>query len=132
MQFPGQKRADGVFAPLLEVEFRFPNDPRTHLALVDSGADWTIIPAELLPSSIVYADLGEPTEGEGVGGTFEMRRCHAEVWFQRWKVNDWFFVIEPGKMITPAVLLGRHDFMGRFTVTFDWKVAPGTVWVTKR
>jgi Retroviral aspartyl protease len=125
MRFPGQKRADGVYTPHLEVDFRFPGDNRTYLALVDSGADWTMIPAEFLPPSVVYADLPNPSIGRGVGGEFEIRMCPVEVWFQKWKVNNWCIVIQPGKMPDPGALLGRQDFMRRFSVSFDWSAEPG-------
>jgi hypothetical protein len=126
MRFYGTKRADGVYTPLVEVEFRFPGDPRTPLALVDSGADRTMLPAEFLPASVPYESLTVLGTGRGVGGEFEIRRCDHEVWFQKWKVCGVFIVIEPGKMPDPTVLLGRLDFMKRFTVSFDWHEERGT------
>jgi hypothetical protein len=127
VRFPGQLRADGVYTALLDVEFRFPGAPRTYLSLVDSGADVTIIPAELLPPSIRYEDLTDPSEGKGVGCEFEFRMCEIEVWFQKWKFASEIAVIEPNKMPEPGALLGRLDFMKRFAVMFDWSKDPGMV-----
>lgn len=110
---------------MLDAEFRFPGETRTYLALVDSGADITMIPAEFLPTSIPYKSLKHPSIGKGVGGEFEFRICQAEVWFDRWKFADWFAVIEPGKTPELQALLGRLDFMRRFAVTFDWESDPG-------
>lgn len=127
MRFPGQLRGDGVYTALVDVEFRFPGDPRTYLALIDSGADLTIISAELLPPSIRYEDLGEAHEGKGAGCDFEFKTCQVEAWFQKWKFASFIGVIAPDTMPEPTALLGRLDFMRRFTVTFDWSKDPGMI-----
>jgi predicted aspartyl protease len=127
VRYPGQKRqADGAFAALLDVEFRFPGDPRSYLALLDSGADYTMIPAEYLPSSIPYTTLRDPFMANGVGCQFEARVCDVEVVFDKWTFATVIAVVEPDKMPVPQALLGRLDFMSRFEVSFNWSAEPGS------
>ena len=127
MRLRGYQRSDGVFSPTIEVVIRAPGEPYALLAVVDSGADSTILSAEYLPASVTYADLPVLGEAQGVGGTFEIARWDVQVWFDKWKVCDAVQVIEPGKSPTPMMLLGRSDFFRRFTVYFDWHSQPGIV-----
>lgn len=84
-----------------------------------------MMPAESLPASVPYSSLDVVGRGKGVGGEFDIALCEVEVWFQKWKFAKQFYVVEPDKMPEPTVLLGRLDFMKRFSVWFDWSKDPG-------
>ena len=123
----GTELVAGRFYPVLSVTLRLPGgSPHPMLAIVDSGADRTSVPAEFLTGTpIDHATLPIiPGTNAGAGGIFEARLCDCEIWYEKWKVCDRFVVIEPGKMPMPIVLLGRDDFFRRFTVSFDWSKSP--------
>lgn len=96
------------------------------MAVVDSGADTTSVPAEFLEGTpIDVASLPIVGEGSGAGGKFPYRLCQTEIWWEKWKVCDRFLVLDAGQMgDLPVVLLGREDFFKRFDVSFDWSRTP--------
>lgn len=116
----GVEVAPGEFAPLLRISTEIDgNELPDSFAIVDSGADETILPAELLPPTVNYESLPvADREGEGAGGPFEIRDCEGSIRWRRWKIASTFQIAEPEKLLIP--LLGRQDFFARFRVTFDW------------
>ena len=113
----------GIYAPLVDLEDRVGPLRAPVVALVDSGADLTQVPANLLTSlGIDYAALPVVGSGMGAGSSFEIRRCEAELWFERWKICDRFLVSPAGN--SPFAMTGRYDFFQRFTVFFDWSRRP--------
>jgi len=100
------------------------------MALVDSGADETIIPAEMLvPLNLDFKDLelvmdgaGAAVGGMGAGGGFEIRRIDATLKFRKWRFAEEVRVAALGAL--PGPLLGRQDFFAAFTIRFLWHRDP--------
>jgi Aspartyl protease len=96
------------------------------MALLDSGADATIVPAEaLIGAGIDYASLPVAGLNRGAGGNFEARIAPARVKFREWVICDQVLVAPAGAL--PAPLLGRMDFFKLFVVKFSWHRIPPTV-----
>lgn len=86
------------------------------IALVDSGADWSVIPLELAPR--LGVDLGEcrHVPGHSAGGRTEFYewegKLTAELMERQIPLHVMFGAV-------PIVLLGREDFFANFQVSFD-------------
>lgn len=125
------------FLPILRVEVHIGKQSRRTIALVDSGCDTTIIPAERLAGfrGVRFTDLPKPEgsrEGVGVGGIFETRLCDGRLTWRGLTLCDSFLVAEAECL--PYVLLGRDDFFSRFDVRFRWDASPpifGVEWLTE-
>jgi hypothetical protein len=114
-----------IYLPIIFVTIHFPGGTRSVPlpAIVDSGADRTVIPAALLVGSgIDFAALPSPSQSQGAGGGFETRPVDGKVRYRGWDVCEHFLVAEPGKL--NYALLGRHDFFERFSVNFSWHRSP--------
>lgn len=108
---------------MIDLEIRVGGMSAPLVALVDSGADRTQVPADLLITvGIDHTTLPIVGHGEGAGSRFDVRICEAEIWFEKWKVCDRFLVSPPGN--SPYALTGRYDFFQRFSVFFDWSTTP--------
>jgi hypothetical protein len=109
------------------MEVRFPHGSLYNaLALLDSGADHTILPAEGLAAApgMDWPSIASPIEkGTGAGGGFATKLVKGEVWWQTWKVCEEFRVAEPGSLPWWG-LLGRDDFFRVFVVRFMWHRNP--------
>lgn len=124
--------ANGLYYPIIKIDVSvagagsFSTD-----ALVDSGADYTTIPASLIDSvlNIPWSSLAADGVAFGVGGQFGQRKLRGEV---RWKsrvVCREFKVVET---LTVAVV-GREDFFSRFTVDFNpWTGVPPSMLIARR
>jgi hypothetical protein len=123
----GTEVAPGLYRPLVTVELRVNGRVGRGLAVVDSGADRTMLPADLLvPAGVDFAKLPLASGTHaGAGGNFEVRVGKGEIRFRQWLVCDEFLVAEPGKL--GAVLLGRSDFFKLFTVRYSWHRNPPTM-----
>jgi hypothetical protein len=98
------------------------------MALIDSGADRTILPGEVLAGhpTIAFDALPELKDGGlGAGGAFKIRECKGILRWREWDICDRFQVAEPGKLEMP--LLGREDFFKLFFVRFRWDRTPPIV-----
>lgn len=118
--------APGFYRPLLPVSLHVQGrTPIIAGALIDSGADWTIVPFTLIKNTgIRFEELPLLSKrGEGAGGSFEIRECLGEVKWRQWVVCTKFLVGEPGKFESTP-LLGREDFFKRFVVRFLWHKDP--------
>jgi hypothetical protein len=95
-------------------------------AIVDSGADNTLVPAEaLLPFGIQFDKLAIGAGGQGAGGDLEARPCQGTIRWGRVELMRSFMVAEPGKGFG-AVLLGRADFFKLYVPRFHWYLNPPT------
>lgn len=115
----------GVFAPLLIVSIEFSSVVLEGPALIDSGADCTVIPGEILEATAHTFDSLPPHPGTsvGAGGKFETRICQGgTVKWRKWTICDEFQVAAPGTL--PWALLGRQDFFRLFVVRFQWHRNP--------
>lgn len=126
----GTRVADGRYLPLIVVSVivRLPDGESTNtdaLALVDSGADRSAIPAELLEGSgITFDDLPvSDQKGHGLGGSVEVRTVQGQLLYEDVPFVDGAIeVIAPEAL--PGPVLGRADFMSVFRVAFDWRKDP--------
>lgn len=92
-------------------------------AVLDSGADRTVVPRGIVEAlGVNYDGLktpldsdGEPIQGQGADGAFEIRICRGKVRWRTTTVCTEFWVANCG-----YVLLGRDDFFKKFDVMFDW------------
>jgi hypothetical protein len=124
-----QRRLLG-YTPRVGVAFSLNGgEPIRRLAIFDSGADDTTIPAE------VARDLGHPFEdlpfvhkATGVGSSFD---CHClqglTIGYHDWAVVGDVLVAEPG--VLDVTLLGRADFFSHFSVQFCWYAKPPEYYV---
>ena len=95
------------------------------VAILDSGADITIVPFEqVAPLGFEWEKLAAGQRSTGAGGSFERRVCPVAITFETWRICDDVEVAEPGKL--PATLLGRVEFFTKFVVRFNWFHNPPT------
>ena len=92
-------------------------------AILDSGADRTVVPRSLVEAlGVDYDNLKRPVDaagdaiaGMGAGGDFELRVCRGKVRWHTTVICNEFWVAN-----CLVVLLGRDDFFKLFDVMFDW------------
>lgn len=111
--FPGSP------SPVLFVSLSIDGQRHRHPALVDSGANRTLVPAEFLPPGL-YETLSIELKGsKGAGGRFEVREGHGVLSWHSFRLYS-FAVAEPGKLPGPVILLGLRDFFAHVSVEFHW------------
>jgi hypothetical protein len=118
-------RGNQIWMPLVPIMITLGPRGTSGLALLDSGADTTIAPFEIVsPLGVDWSKLPKGSLGMGAGGTaFERRLCPATLSFNGLQVCADIEVAEPKKLA--MVLLGR-DFFAKFMVTFNWRTTPPT------
>jgi predicted aspartyl protease len=89
------------------------------LALVDSGADTTVVPKKL--ADALGLQLGEESETGGIGGKVKARK--ATFPFMVRKGREWHTLTIPAlvlmdEAVNIPVLLGRNGFFEQFDITF--------------
>ena len=112
----------GYFVPLVTVKTAVLGVEREFTALVDSGADYTMVPASLLASyGVDVRNLPQIGWMIGANGTqVPMRRYSADLWFRNRR-----FATEVGVLPNlPRPIVGRGDFFQFFGVHFHWCVSP--------
>lgn len=126
------KDSDGndVYAPIVVItaEMAVPTGRcvATVKAMIDSGADSTVIPFDFLAGCrLDWSALASAGAGTGAGGLFDLRWLDARVKYREWIVTERVKVAEPGKL--PMALLGRTDFLAKFNVRFRWDLDPPVV-----
>jgi hypothetical protein len=111
----------GGHLPLLKIWIEIASSRVTTLAILDSGADYTILPAEIfagVPGWTWATAGGTLDKGNGAGGEFQTRLVPASVHWDKWVVCNEVRIAEPGKL--KIALLGRADFFSNFVVRFLW------------
>ena len=117
-------RGRDAFAPYLTVSVEVGGCVLRLEAIIDSGADATLIPIEVLKGCPVDWDaLKLAGPAGGAGGAFETRFLTAEVKYREWLIAREVRIAGPGSKLK-VMLLGRQDFFRHFTVNFRWDVAP--------
>jgi hypothetical protein len=112
-----------VYRPIVIVQLEANGMGMQGPAIVDSGADTTMVPAEIAAGlGIDYAKLPGGTKGKGVGGACESRMASLTVCYQSWRLTGQIAIAEPKRL--DVVLLGRADFFQRFVVRFNWFKSP--------
>ena len=124
----GTDDGSGIYRPMIDVFIELPTVGKRSppiLAVIDSGADQTIVPFDYLKAAGVEWDkLSDPKQGTGAGGGFETRMIRGTITWKNYFICDQFQVAQPG-MKTP-LLLGREDFFKKFVVRFNWHQTPPT------
>ena len=88
-------------------------------AMVDSGADTTVVPADL--AEVLRLPLGEEIATGGIGGTAKARKTFFSCIIK--KGREHYSVRVPALILLDApedlpVLLGRNGFFEQFDITF--------------
>jgi hypothetical protein len=115
-----------IFRPIIIVAIEIGSMRIRVPALVDSGADNTLVPFEFVePLGIVFDDLPAGHGGSGPGGPLDTRPCNARMIWEKEKalLMETFIVAEPKKG-PDAVLLGRADFFKAYIPRFHWHKDP--------
>lgn len=108
-----------VHSPIIFVHLLYGGLGLEVQAVVDSGADTTVIPAEIAAVvGVEWAKLPSGTKGLGVGGACEMRLVDMTIKYKDWKYSGLVAIAEPKHL--PVVLLGRTDFFRSFVARFHW------------
>jgi len=117
--------ADGVapltvYSPALPLILQGPKAITRRMALVDTGADFTLLPHSLAIELGIAVERDRAIELSGVGHStieaspanvsFELRQGNESV---RWKGRAYFADQD-------YLLLGNEGFLERFKATFDW------------
>ena len=122
--FVARMDSSGTYRPIVEVVVRTGRVRRRLKALVDSGADRSIIPAELLGDLVTFEEL--PSAGTAGGlGAVELRSADSSLSFAGTIFATSLLVTAPGTHLRYAVL-GRDDFFKRFEICFRWTHRPPT------
>jgi hypothetical protein len=124
---PGAATGPNKWTPYLNVVLLADSGKQLRArAVVDSGADWTVVPGELaLALGVDWTALpASPDIATGAGGSFEPRFAPIAVWYGTVEVCPVVRVAPVGAM--PAMVLGREEFFSRFRVCFDWEQQPPT------
>lgn len=115
-----------VYAPLIIIAIHVGGCLAQGPAIIDSGADGTVIPIEaLVGCGVAWDSLSNGVMGQGAGGAFERRPLDARVQFREWTICERIQVAAPGSL--PAALLGREDFFAKFVIRFNWHKSPPEV-----
>jgi hypothetical protein len=112
-----------VYSPNVLVTLKFGDQQLPTNAVVDSGADSILVPAEVaLQLGIEYTEITDGIKASGAGGPFQCRRKPGlTVSFMGCSFTD-LLVVQPGAL--PVILLGRTDFFAAFDVRFEWYKTP--------
>lgn len=117
-----------LYRPIIEVSIELGGRSVTAAGLVDSGADTTFVPYEVLaPLGIIFESL--PSDGSGGGyqkGRLEPRLLNATISWNGTVLMREFHVGPPGMAgpMSQVVALGRRDFFRLYVVRFNWAKEP--------
>jgi len=119
-RYPATEVVPDYYLPLVAVTLTVGNRSFLVKALVDSGADGSVLRAESLKGLVPFSSL-PPASGDeaaGAGGAFEIRRLGGTLTFAQVEFRHGVAVAEPGAL--PVSVLGRDDFFRHFVVRFEW------------
>lgn len=117
----GQGRT--IYSPIIIVSLLYGGFGLDVQAVVDSGADSTMIPAEVVAAlGVEWNKLPVGGSAGGAGGAFAMRPAAVTIKYGHWKFSGPIMIAEPKRL--PVVLLGRNDFFQNFVARFHWFKAP--------
>lgn len=115
-----------IFRPIIIVAIEIGGRSIRVPALVDSGADNTLVPEEFVaPLGVDFRRLAAGPGGVGPGGDLDTRLCQGVMRWEKEKavLMTSFMVAEPGKG-PETVLLGRADFFRLYVPRFHWHKNP--------
>ena len=127
-KFEASELGNGALGPLIEISISLEDyEPKgTGFALVDSGADITVLPFEvLIPVGVKWDNLPPSPHGsQGLGGSVETRHINGTISHKGTTFyNGDIPVLQPGSGISGPIL-GRADFFTTFGVVFEWHKDP--------
>lgn len=119
MQFQYKKYGHSVLRPVIPVEIICNGKTVSYEALVDSGADCCIFPAQIADILGIDIKTGEKKEVWGITGVGEVYYVHLVELI----VGGWSYDVEVGFLLNIARLghgiLGQKGFFDIFVVKFD-------------
>lgn len=117
------KRIDGAFRPIVPVEITSPATKNTinHAVLIDSGADWCVINAEIGEALGIKIENDKPHEFKGISGKVETGYVHIVT-----------LGVKGVKFNTPVIfakalaedrysIVGQVGFFDQFDIRFSYK-----------
>lgn len=115
-----------IFRPIIIVSIDIGGRVVRGTAVVDSGADNTLVPFDAVaPLGVDFLKLPPGPGGVGPGGTLDVRLCKGVLRWDKRVLMTEFMVAEPEKG-PDAILLGRADFFTLYVVRFQWHKNPPT------
>lgn len=112
-----------TFRPTVPIVFSYKSKLILTEAIVDSGADFTILPIEMAGALDISLDIQTKTIFHGAGSnpftvypsSVEIEHILRQSGFRpiQWKTKVFFAELQPG------ILLGQKGFLEKFKVTFD-------------
>ncbi len=118
----GYELQPGRFYPIITLTLEYQGRFQQTLAIVDSGADQTMIPAEVIAGlGIDVSRLPKAPPNIGAGGA-DQRLCDLEVSWRGYVFANRVVVAEAGSL--PIALAGRGELFQKFTVRFAWHKVP--------
>ncbi len=119
MKFQYKKYGPGVLRPVIPIEIIYEGKSVSYEALVDSGADGNIFPAQIADILGIDVKSGEKKEVWGITGVGEDYYAHSVELI----VGGWSYDIKVGFLPNIARLgygiLGQKGFFDNFVVKFD-------------
>lgn len=134
---PLQQRDRTLLYPLVPVTLRFGDGNRqTHHALLDSGADRSVLPVDAAEALGIPMDPLPGGHLEGVGGGVASSIAPVDVEVRQGNVSysdtHWMHVLTEDVGWPLPVLLGREPLFHIFDVEFRLSDPPGTGWFQLR
>jgi len=119
MKFQYKKYSPGILRPVIPIEIIYKGKTVSYEALVDSGADTNIFPAQIADVLDIDVKSGEKREVWGVTGVGENYYVHSV----ELVVGGWSYDVKVGFLPNIASLgygiLGQKGFFDIFVVKFD-------------
>ena len=122
--------ADGTIAyrPRVNATVAVGKKSAIYRALVDSGADKSMVSADLIAAlGAKWEKLTDPQPELGAGGIFETRFCPGQIYFGGVLITNGFRVAPAthvNGLFISVFILGRADFFQKFIPTFHWEESP--------
>lgn len=120
MKFQYKKYGHGVLRPVIPIVIKYKGKEVIYEALVDSGADGNIFPAQIADVLDIDVKSGEKKEIWGVTGVGEDYYVHSVELI----VGGWSYDVKVGFLPNIARLgygiLGQRGFFDIFVVKFDF------------
>jgi hypothetical protein len=113
---PFHEIGPGVLAPAVIVELIGPSNSLRVVALVDSGANQSVLPLDLAKHLGIPLDATKRRQGLGPGGSYDVFEATNVVVA---RIAGIEVKLSPVLTSSPFVLLGRSDFFSAFVVTID-------------
>jgi hypothetical protein len=113
----------GVYLPVVPLLIERSGRQLKTTGIVDTGADLTVMPAELLEAlgtswEELASNAGTSMTAQGVSGKFDLLDSGARIRSFGREVTRHAMVAAPGGL--HVIVLGRGDFLRQFKVTLDW------------